>query len=143
MAKQKGAFAAFIIRLAITATALCVAIMIATLAILSGFRYAVAEKVFAFMGMGGKPLDAAQLYDGGFRLAEDGQHRLVRMPLLDEAVSFTMSGAAAVARQLAELAAGRLGTLMLFHFPSIWLHVLGDHLINAARKVEPVPVQGL
>lgn len=50
MSKQKGAFAAFIIRLAITATALCVAIMIATLAILSGFRYAVSEKVFAFMG---------------------------------------------------------------------------------------------
>ena len=24
-----------------------------------------------------------------------------------------------------------------------FLHVLGDHLINAARKVEPVPVQGL
>ena len=62
-----------------------------------------------------------------FRLSEDGQHRVVRMPLLEGAVSYTMSGAAAVARPLAELGAGPVGTLMLFHFPSIWLHVLADH----------------
>ncbi|MGE3295039.1 MAG: aromatic ring-hydroxylating dioxygenase subunit alpha [Geminicoccaceae bacterium] len=62
-----------------------------------------------------------------FRLSTDGEHRLVRMPLIGDAVSYTMSGAAAVARPLAELGADRVGTLMLFHFPSIWLHVLADH----------------
>ena len=62
-----------------------------------------------------------------FRLSEDGQYRLVRMPLLGDSVSFTMSGHAAVARPLAELGTSRIGTQMLFHFPSIWLHVLDDH----------------
>lgn len=62
-----------------------------------------------------------------FRLSDDGQHRVVRMPLLDDAVSYTMSGAAAVGRPLGEPALPQIGTLMLYHYPSIWCHVLGDH----------------
>lgn len=48
--KQKGAFSSFIIRLAIVATALSVAVMILSVAIISGFKYAIREKLFSFWG---------------------------------------------------------------------------------------------
>lgn len=48
--KQKGAFSSFIIRLAIVATALSVAVMILSVAIISGFKYTIREKLFSFWG---------------------------------------------------------------------------------------------
>ncbi len=66
-----------------------------------------------------------------FRLSDDGQHRLSRMPLLDEAVSYTMTGRAAVCRPLsADVTLPAIGTLLMFHYPSIWNHVLGDHAVS-------------
>ena len=50
LAKQKGAFSSFIIKLAILATALSVAVMIIAMAVVNGFNYAVREKLFSFMG---------------------------------------------------------------------------------------------
>ena len=50
LAKQKGVFSSFIIRLSIVATALSVAVMIVTVAILTGFNSAVSEKLYSFMG---------------------------------------------------------------------------------------------
>src|SRR5580658_1217642 len=50
LVKQKGAFSSFIIRLAVVATALSVAVMIVAMAIVTGFKYAVTEKLYSFMG---------------------------------------------------------------------------------------------
>jgi lipoprotein-releasing system permease protein len=50
LAKQKGTFSSFIIKLAIVATALSVTVMIVALAIITGFKYSVSEKLYSFMG---------------------------------------------------------------------------------------------
>ncbi len=50
LVKQKGAFSSFIIRLAIVATALSVAVMIVALAVVTGFNDAITQKLYGFMG---------------------------------------------------------------------------------------------
>ena len=66
-----------------------------------------------------------------FHISANGQYRTLRMPLLEGAVSFTMSGDAAVRRALTDsIAEADIGTLLLFHFPSTWNHVLADHAIS-------------
>ncbi len=66
-----------------------------------------------------------------FQLADSGQHRVTRVPLLDEAVSYTMSGRPAVRRPLSDdVSEPRIGSLLLFHYPTTWNHVLGDHAIS-------------
>lgn len=50
MLRQKGRFSAFIIRLAIVATALSVAAMIISLALITGFKKGVREKLFSYWG---------------------------------------------------------------------------------------------
>jgi Rieske 2Fe-2S family protein len=63
-----------------------------------------------------------------FQLLPSGQSRLVRMPLLGAAVSFTLDGTAAVRRPLSEsVTEANVGSLLMFHYPSTWNHVMGDH----------------
>ncbi len=66
-----------------------------------------------------------------FYLNETGQFRTARMPLAGEAVSYTMSGEAAVKRPLSDsVTENKIGTLLLFHYPTTWNHVLGDHAVT-------------
>ena len=59
------------------------------------------------------------------------------MPLLRDAVSYTLSGNAAVNRPLSDaVTAEKIGALLLFHYPSIWNHVLGDHAVSF--RVAPI-----
>ncbi len=66
-----------------------------------------------------------------FSLSESGQYRATRMPLLDQAVSYTMSGEPGVRRPLCDdVTLPAIGSLLLFHYPTTWNHVLGDHAIS-------------
>ena len=63
-----------------------------------------------------------------FDLAPRGQTRLTRLPLVEDAVSFTLDGAPAVSRPLSPtVRMSNVGSLLMFHYPSTWGHVLGDH----------------
>jgi glycine betaine catabolism A len=63
-----------------------------------------------------------------FDISSDGQYRATRMPLLRDAVSYTMSGKAASAKPLSDrVTEPNIGALLMFHYPSTWNHVLGDH----------------
>ncbi len=66
-----------------------------------------------------------------FALDEAGQYRAARMPLLRDAISYTISGRKAVQMRLSdEINMDRIGTLLLFHYPTTWNHVLSDHAIT-------------
>lgn len=67
-----------------------------------------------------------------FLLSPDGQMRTARMPLVAPAVSYTLTGDAAVKRPLSDSIPCDLniGTLLLFHYPTSWNHVLADHAIS-------------
>jgi Rieske 2Fe-2S family protein len=66
-----------------------------------------------------------------FRIDEAGQFRATRAPLLRDAVSYTATGKRAVARNLSDdVATDRIGTLLLYHYPTTWNHVLGDHAVT-------------
>jgi glycine betaine monooxygenase A len=66
-----------------------------------------------------------------FDLSASGQSRVVRMALIDDAVSYTMDGKAAVRRPLSDsVTDADVGSLLMFHFPSTWNHVLADHAIS-------------
>lgn len=66
-----------------------------------------------------------------FRIAEDGQYRATRVPLLSGAESYTISGKRAVGRKLSDdVNAQQIGSLLLYHYPTTWNHVLGDQAIS-------------
>jgi glycine betaine catabolism A len=53
------------------------------------------------------------------------------MPLIEGAVSYTMSGKPAVKKPLSsDVTVGNIGTMLLFHYPTTWNHMLGDHAIT-------------
>lgn len=66
-----------------------------------------------------------------FRISASGQFRAARVPLEGDAVSLTLSGAAAVKRPLCPgVTEQAIGSLLVFHYPSTWNHVLGDHAVT-------------
>lgn len=66
-----------------------------------------------------------------YRADADGQFRLMRVPLIGDAVSYTMNGKPAVRRKLSDEAPdGHFGALLLYHYPTTWNHVLGDHAVT-------------
>ena len=66
-----------------------------------------------------------------FRIADTGQYRATRVPLLREAESYTLSGKRAVRRQLSDdVNASNIGSLLLYHYPTTWNHILADHAIS-------------
>jgi glycine betaine catabolism A len=63
-----------------------------------------------------------------FSLDASGQSRLLRMPLVEGMVSFTVDGRPASRRPLSDsITAADVGSLLMFHYPSTWNHILGDH----------------
>jgi Rieske 2Fe-2S family protein len=67
-----------------------------------------------------------------FKMSEDGRYRITRIPLLRDAVSYTMSGKPAVKKPLSDQVAGNtnIGAMLLFNYPSTWNHLMVDHAIS-------------
>ncbi|MCM2294543.1 aromatic ring-hydroxylating dioxygenase subunit alpha [Allorhizobium sp. BGMRC 0089] len=66
-----------------------------------------------------------------FTMHETGQFRVARMPLIQDAESYTMDGRPAVKRPLSDdVTISHIGTMLLFHYPTTWNHLLGDHAIS-------------
>ena len=73
----------------------------------------------------------AKGFPGQFRLADNAQYRVMRVPFLEHARSMTMTGEPAVAKRLGRAPqTENIGDVLLFHFPSTWNHVTADHAIS-------------
>jgi phenylpropionate dioxygenase-like ring-hydroxylating dioxygenase large terminal subunit len=59
----------------------------------------------------------------------DEQWRFVRIPLLANAVSYTMDGKAAVTKRIGNIPFDNAGTCLFFHFPNTWNHFLSDQAL--------------
>ncbi|VDC32994.1 aromatic ring-hydroxylating oxygenase subunit alpha [Pseudogemmobacter humi] len=57
------------------------------------------------------------------------QWRLARIPLLNNAESYTMSTKAAVSKRMGAMPFNDAGSLLFFHYPNTWNHFLADHAI--------------
>jgi Rieske 2Fe-2S family protein len=65
-----------------------------------------------------------------FLLSADGQYRVMRVPLERDAESLTLSGRPASAKPLGGLADSAIGSMLLFHYPTTWNHLLRDHAVT-------------
>lgn len=75
-----------------------------------------------------------------FKMDPTGQFRTARMPLIQDAESYTMSGRRAVKKPLsADVPISHIGTMLLFHYPTTWNHILGDHAISF--RVMPISAE--
>ncbi|GHC60032.1 aromatic ring-hydroxylating oxygenase subunit alpha [Neogemmobacter tilapiae] len=62
-------------------------------------------------------------------IAPNEQWRLVRIPFVGDAVSYTMDGKAA-APLIPGMPFANAGSLLFFHYPNTWNHFLSDHVLN-------------
>lgn len=65
-----------------------------------------------------------------FKVADDSQYRITRMPLVNNFSSYTMHGHDAVKKRIPGLEGKYVGTLLLFHYPNTWNHFLADHVLS-------------
>jgi len=64
-----------------------------------------------------------------YLISDSEQWRLVRIPFVGDAVSYTMDGKAA-APKLPAMPFANAGSLLFFHYPNTWNHFLSDHVLN-------------
>ena len=64
-----------------------------------------------------------------YLISEDERWRLVRIPFVGDAVSYTMDGKAA-APLIPGMPFANAGSLLFFHYPNTWNHYLSDHVLN-------------
>lgn len=64
-----------------------------------------------------------------FVMSADSQWRLARIPLLNNAESYTMDTKHAVTKRMGSMPFYDAGSLLFFHYPNTWNHFLGDHAI--------------
>ena len=64
-----------------------------------------------------------------YLISENEQWRLVRIPFVGDAVSYTMDGKAA-APLIPGMPFANAGSLLFFHYPNTWNHFLSDHVLN-------------
>lgn len=64
-----------------------------------------------------------------FLMEEDAQWRLARIPLLNNAESYTMDTKRAVSKPMGRIPFFDAGSLLFFHYPNTWNHFLADHAI--------------
>ena len=62
-------------------------------------------------------------------ISPDENWRLVRIPFVGDAVSYTMDGKAA-APPLPGMPFANAGSLLFFHYPNTWNHFLSDHVLT-------------
>ena len=65
-----------------------------------------------------------------FRISDDHSYRAMRMAFTGGAQAMTMDGKPAVASPFPGLPEGNLGDVLLYHYPSTWIHVMGDHAVT-------------
>jgi stachydrine N-demethylase len=70
-----------------------------------------------------------------YLISDNEQWRLVRIPFVGDAVSYTMDGKAA-APLIPGMPFANAGSLLFFHYPNTWNHFLSDHVLNF--RVMPV-----
>ena len=70
------------------------------------------------------------------------QWRLARIPLLNNAESYTMSTKAAVAKRMGDMPFNDAGSLLFFHYPNTWNHFLADHsIVFRVLPISPTETQ--
>ncbi|KEP70553.1 Rieske (2Fe-2S) protein [Thioclava dalianensis] len=71
-----------------------------------------------------------------YKIAERGDWRFVRTPLLGSGESYTMDGKVAVSKPNSTIPFKDAGSLLKFHYPSTWNHFLSDH--SLVFRVTPI-----
>jgi len=82
-------------------------------------------------GLLGKHVDRCEAVGApsAFKIADLGDWRFVRTPLLGASESYTMDGKVAVAKPNSSIPFKDAGSLLKFKYPGCWNHFLSDHVI--------------